>query len=72
VSYTVEGLKWSTNKLGKALFFKKAIITNGKIVGDLSPSPEVYYELFDPIEHYNLTLQRAELRCLDKALRLCY
>jgi len=73
VSYTIDGLKWTSNKLGKALFFKDAYISKGKIVGeDLEMSDEVYVELFDPIEFHSIPLQRAELRFLDKALRMCY
>ena len=73
MSYTVDGLKWTTNKMGKALFFKDGIISKGRITGnDLSMSDDVYVEPFHPIEHFDLGIRRAELRCLDKALRMCY
>lgn len=76
VSYTEDGLKWTSNKLGRALYYKKAQIRFGKIVhyGEYSNemSPDVYVELFVPKEHKRADMQTAELRWVDKALRLCY
>jgi hypothetical protein len=77
VSYTEDGLKWTSNKLGRSLYYKKAKIQFGKIVHygeehDTSISPDVYVELFVPKEHKRTDMQTAELRWVDKALRLCY
>lgn len=75
VSYTVEGLMWTTNKLGKSLFFKNAIVSMGKIVprhGKYVESDEVYYEKFEPKTHASYAMQTAELRWLDKAMKMSY
>lgn len=72
VSYTPEGLIWATAKNGKSLFFRNARVVAGKIVGDLTVSDQVEVEPFDPIEHSKVPLQRAELRSLDRALRMLY
>ena len=75
VSYTVEGLMWTTNKLGKSLFFKDAIVSNGRIVpkkGYYEEADDVFYEKFDPLEHATYSIQTAELRWLDKAMRMSY
>lgn len=72
VSYTKEGLEWTTNKFGRAVFFRKAIIRNGRVEGDLEPDSTLIVEKFDPIDWDNEIFRRAELRNLDKALRMCY
>lgn len=75
VSYTVEGLMWTTNKLGKSLFFKDTIVSKGKIMpkgGKYVEADDVYYEKFAPINHTVYPLQTAELRWLDKAMRMSY
>ena len=59
--------------MGRSLFYKDAYVSKGKIQGkDFSPNPDVFFEPFDPIDHYNLDLKRAELRSLDKALKMLY
>ena len=75
VSYTVEGLMWTTNKLGRSLFFKDTMVSMGKILpkhGKYVESDEVYYEKFAPRTHANYATQTAELRWLDKAMRMSY
>lgn len=75
VSYTVDGLKWTANKMGKSLFYKNARVFKGRIIsedGPLVENPDVFYEPFDAIDHYNLDLRKAELRNLDKALKMLY
>ena len=48
VSHTLEGLTFTTNKVGRSLFYKNALIkTNGKRIwfeGDLTPSPNIKIE----------------------------
>lgn len=72
VSYTVEGLKWTTNKVGKLLYFNKAYLTSGKWVGDLSPSPYVYVEKFVPQDQPSMAGQVAEYTWIKKGTHLLY
>lgn len=49
VSYTEDGLKWTGNKDGRALYYKNARISGGKITGkDLTKSNQVIVETFVP------------------------
>ena len=71
----MEGLMWTTNKLGKSLFFKDAVVSQGKILprkGKYVEADDVYYEEFAPLNHASYSLQTAELRWLDKAMRMSY
>lgn len=72
VSYTEDGLKWTCNKRGKALYYKNAFIAGGRIVGDFTPSPDVYVEKFVPVNHSAYFKQMAESTWVDKAVRLVY
>lgn len=76
VSYTREGLKWTTSNYGKLLFYTNARIERHKnrleIVGDLTPSDAVYIEEFIPLDNKNLKVQISEIQWTDKALRLLY
>lgn len=72
VSYTEDGLKWTCNRKGKALYFKNAFITKGKLVGDTTPATDVYVEKFVPVNHSAYFKQMAESTWVDKALRLAY
>lgn len=72
VSYTEVGLKFTCNKNGKLLYFKKAFMKNGKFEGDLVKSDDVYVERFFPStpvgSSRNYTI--AECTWLVKALHL--
>lgn len=67
VAFTEEGLQWTTNKLGRALYFKKAVFRNGQIVGDLTPSTQVYVEDFRPNLSKTNKYLKFELEWLKKA-----
>ena len=83
VSYTEEGLKWTSSKT-KYLYFNQA---NSRLVlgktknmlvleGDLSKSPKVFVEDFVPRNHYRGSVihpdQPTEYLWVDKGLRLLY
>lgn len=72
VSYSPEGLKWTANKLGRALAYKRAFIKSGKITGDLEPSKAVYIEKFVPRNQPTEQAQVVEFTWVDKAIRLIY
>ena len=77
VSYTEEGLKWTTNKHRKLLYYKNAYISHtedGKpfFKGDLRKSPTIIVEKFVPQNFSNPKFQSIEYRWVDKALRMCY
>lgn len=72
VSYSEDGLRWTTNKVGRLLYFKKAYLTSGRMVGDLSPSEEVYVEKFVPRNHERTASQVAEYTWIKKATHLLY
>lgn len=72
VSYTEDGLKWTANKLGRALFYKRAFISQGKFIGDLTPSNNVYVERFYPTSPSGASKDYVAAECtwLTKALVL--
>lgn len=72
VSYTPEGLIWTSNKLGRALFYRRAFVSQGRIVGDLRASDDVYVERFKPVVTVGMPkdFAEAERTWLAKALRL--
>lgn len=72
VSYSVYGLQWTCNKLGRALMYRRAFISKGRLIGDLAPSKDVYVEVFVPRNHDTEAAQVAEFTWVDKALRLIY
>lgn len=72
VSYSEDGLKMTTNKVGKLLYYKKAFLTSGKKVGDLSPANDVYVEKFEPRNHASAAAQIAEYTWVKKATHLLY
>lgn len=72
VSYSIEGLKWTTNKVGKLIYFKNAFLHTGRWVGDLTPSSFVYAEIFDPKDHASDAAQVAEYTWIKKATHLLY
>ena len=67
VAFTEEGLQWTTNKLGRALFFRKAVFSNGQIKGDLRPSNLVYIEDFKPNLSPSNKYLKFELEWVKKA-----
>ena len=64
VSYSRDGLKWTSNKLGRCLMFKRAFVRNGRIepVGDYGAqeATDVYTERFVPSNHDTESAQVAE------------
>lgn len=76
VSYSPEGLKYTTNKYGDLVYFNNAKLKkhNSKLipVGDLGISSKVYVEKFIPMDHKDFKLQIAEYLFADKGLRLLY
>lgn len=80
VSYTISGLKYTANKLGRAIMYKRAFISNGVITFpktldgkvDDSLSPNIYVEHFVPRNHSTEFAQEAEYTWVLKALRLLY
>lgn len=80
VSYSLEGLYWSTNASGKLIFFrnaqlmkvygKDALPTNVRIVGDTRLSDKVYVERFVPTNRPTLRGQIAEYTWTRKAQAL--
>lgn len=79
-SFSREGLKWSTDRLGRLIYYPKARlvsdIIDGKHVveirGDLTPSKRVYIELFKPKSQPSARAQVAEFQWSHKALKLMY
>lgn len=82
VSYTVDGLKWTTNfNANKLVMYRNAWIDHvdgvPTIAGDLTPSRKVYVEKFIPMDHYDernrlKKEQISEYTAVDKAQRLLY
>lgn len=72
VSYTEDGLKWTTNKVGRLLYYNKAFLSSGRMVGDLSPSKAVYIERFVPRDHPTSSAQVAEYTWIKKGTHLLY
>lgn len=67
IAMTVDGLKYTANKMGKALYFKNAFFRNGNIEGDLAPSDRVVIEKFQPNTERNYRYLKEELTWLKKA-----
>jgi len=72
VSYTEDGLKWTTTIVGRLPYFKDAVLVSGRMVGDLSPSTEVYVEDFVPYDHSTTRGQIAEYAAIKKGTHLLY
>ena len=79
VSYTEDGLKYTTSLGGQLLYFKNArlkVITRDNqttfvgVEGDLEKSKSVYVEKFVPTDKKNPRDQIAEYTWTDKAYRL--
>lgn len=82
VSYTIDGLKWTTDNLGRLIYFKSARIGTqynsdyepSKLVfeGDTRVSDRVIVEPFVPTNHSNGRVQRAEYAGVHRAYKLWY
>ena len=82
VSYSEEGLKWTSNKFGRLLYFADAFITHEedgspKFTGNVKKDKKKFVEDFIPRDHFfngrmNEETQRAEFLWVDKGLRLLY
>jgi hypothetical protein len=82
VSYSEEGLMWSTNATGKLIYFenahlqrvydKEGNITNVRIGGNLNLNPNVYVEKFVPSNQPTTKGQITEYTWTSKAYRLLY
>lgn len=72
VSYTEDGLKWTTTIVGRLPYFKNAVLVSGRMVGDLTPSTEVTVEDFVPYDHPSPGAQIAEYAAIKKATHLLY
>ena len=48
VSYSEDGLKMTTNKIGRLMYYSNSYLTNGSIPYDAVPSTRVYVERFTP------------------------
>lgn len=80
VSFSVEGLHWTSNQSGRLLYFKKAKLEREyndayepigvKIVGDKTPSTSYYVEKFVPTDKSTIKDQLAEYTAVDKGYRL--
>ena len=80
VSYTEDGLKWTTNATGKLIYFRNAKVqvnydknylpVSTQFVGDTRPSNKVKVEKFIPTNHAFAKAQIAEYTWVDKAYRL--
>ena len=70
ISFTIEGLKWTTNKVGRSLYYKNAFLSKGRFVGDLTPSNDVYVEDYFPQNRGDNRLQSAEMVWVNKAIAL--
>lgn len=79
-SFTKEGLKWSTDRMGRLIMYPKGRLvvdtvdgeTKLEIRGNLTPSNRVYTELFTPKTHTSSRNQIAEYQWSNKALKLMY
>jgi hypothetical protein len=68
VAFTEEGLQWTANKSGRAIYFRSAVFRNGKIEGkDMRVSPFVYVEKFKPNLDPSNRFIKEELLWLKKA-----
>jgi len=48
VSYSEDGLRMTTNKVGRLMYYENSYLTMGKIPADAVPSRRVYVERFIP------------------------
>lgn len=81
VSYSVDGLKWACNNLGRGLFFTNAILhqtdSGPQFRGDISRSKDIWVGPFIPKDHYiakkmDFSSQKAEYLWANKGLHLMY
>jgi hypothetical protein len=68
VAFTEEGLQWTANKTGRAIYFRSAVFRNGRIEGrDLRKNPFLYVEQFKPNLDPKNRYIKEELLWLKKA-----
>jgi len=64
MSYTEDGLRWVTNKVGKCIYYKNARLkqVNGQTIlwGDTSPNPMVIVERYRYKKHEDKRIQYYE------------
>ena len=74
VAFTEDGLKYTSNKTGKLIYFRNAkLVKVGNklcVEGDIRRSNRVYTEVFKPKEFDNPHLTRCEILWIDKALKM--
>jgi hypothetical protein len=78
VSYSVDGLKWATDALGRSLYYKDAILKHNGVhpywfcKHQLTPIKTNVISKFIPQNHKSAKLHKAEVGGCDKALRMLY
>lgn len=81
VSYTQEGLKWTTDLDGNLLYYKDCRLKHKEVIpgvwrpyidGSGERNPNIIIEAFIPRDHQNPYHQSAEYKACNKALRLLY
>lgn len=73
VAYTEEGLKWTANKTGRAIYFRSALFRDGEIIGkDMRKNPQFYVEKFTPNLSDTNRYIKEELLWMKKARHLSY
>ena len=79
VSYSIDGLQWSTTKEGKYVYFDQPKVVNTGYLTHIegkSTNPNYYVEAFIPRDHFlkdgqiDKRNQSAEFFVIDKAMRL--
>ena len=79
VSYTEAGLRWTTNKGGKLIYFKSpkkfistdyATVIGAEINSDIITEPFIPYNHYKTENEFDVRKQLAELYIIDKAMRL--
>jgi len=70
VAMTEDGLKFTCNKIGKALYYKNAFFSNGKLRGNLNTSNDMYIEKFNPNINKNYRYINEEIQWMHKCHKL--
>jgi hypothetical protein len=70
VAMTEDGLQFICNKTGKALYYKNAFFSNGKLRGDLSKNHKIYIEKFTPNIGKNYRFINEEVNWMHKCNKL--
>lgn len=72
VAMTEDGLKYTCNKTGKALYFKKAFFSNGQLKGNLDKNNNIYIEKFTPNINKNYKFINEEINWMHKCKTLLF